>query len=252
VTAVELELTGGWDVALLEFGRAGEWVGPGFPEWMLTPMNGVLLRGHRRTILVDTGSGVLAHLGPFDGIESSTAGALSAAGVAPTDVDTVVHLNDDHLGGLLEGTWPDDLELAFPGARVVASRAAVAAVDAGVGLPVGVAERRQLVGILRPVGVVDEAGPGDEVADGVRLRDASGRRGGHVCVEVAGAQPPVHPKWDSAAGEDPVRALATRHEVPAEVAETGARAVASHLPRAFGVAPAAGGGFERRGGAAAA
>jgi glyoxylase-like metal-dependent hydrolase (beta-lactamase superfamily II) len=262
VTALELEPAGGWRAALLRFGRArhpGEWVGPGFPEWMWTPMNGLLLQGRERTILVDTGSGALTHLWPFEGIESSARAALEAAGVEPLDVDTVVltHLDDDHIGGLVDGTWPG-VEPAFPRARVLAPREAVAAVEAGQGLPTGIDERRRLLRILRETGVLDEALPGDEVAPGIRLRDAPGHRAGHVCVEVDGPRPLVHvadtlhheshvehPDWDRIADEDPARALATRLEVLAELASTGAQAVASHLPRPFGVA-AAGEGFEVR------
>ena len=205
---------------------------------------------------------MLTHLWQFEGIESSAPRALRAAGVEPEDVDTVVvtHLDDDHIGGLLAGTWPDDVGLAFPRARVAAPRAGLDAVAAGEGLPVGIEERRRLVGILRAAGVLDEAGPGDEVADGVRLRDAPGHRAGHVCVEIGGARPLVyvadtlhheshieHPEWDHLADEDPARALATRRAILAHLAETGARAAASHVAGTFAVSAVPGDGFEGRG-----
>ena len=66
--STRLEPTGGWELDLLEFGQAehpGDWVGPGFPETMWTPMNGLLLRRPGQTILVDTGPGVLTHLWAF-------------------------------------------------------------------------------------------------------------------------------------------------------------------------------------------
>jgi glyoxylase-like metal-dependent hydrolase (beta-lactamase superfamily II) len=218
-------------------------------------MNGLLLQDGGRTILVDTGSGALTHLWAFEGIRSSAPEALRAAGVEPGAVDTVVltHLDDDHIGGLLEGTWPD-VTLAFPRARVVAPRAGVDAVEAGQGLPVGIEERRRLVRILRDAGVLDEAQPGDELAPGVRLHDAPGHRAGHVCVEVSAPRPLLHvadtlhheahvehPEWDHLADEDPARALATRRAMLAELARTGARAVASHLSRPFAVAERDGG-----------
>ncbi len=261
-----IEPSGGWEITLLEFGRArhpGDWVGPDFPDWMWSPMNGLLLRRPGETVLVDTGSGVLTYLWPFEGISSDAPQALAGAGVEPGEIDLVVltHLDDDHLGGLLRGSWPDELELAFPNARIVAPRAGLVAVDAGEGLPFGTEERRRVVDILRATGRLDEAGPGDEVADGVRLRDAPGHRAGHSCVEVGGERPLVHtadtlhheshvahPEWDGQADDDRALALATRSAILAELAETGARAVASHLggPGAFTVSPAPGGGFEAR------
>jgi len=264
VRAAPIAPTGGWAITLLEIGRAehpGAWVGPGFPEWMWTPINGVLLRRPGRTILVDTGSGVLSHLWAYDGIVSDVSQALAAAGASPADVDLVVltHLDDDHVGGLLAGTWPDDVRLAFPNARVLAPAAGLRAVDAGEGLPIGVEERRRLCGFLDGAGVLDEAEAGSEVADGVRLRDAPGHRAGHACVEVGGERPLVHladtihhpvhvehPEWDGPADDDRAVALATRTTLLAEVAGSGARAVASHVagPGAFAVSARPDGRFE--------
>jgi glyoxylase-like metal-dependent hydrolase (beta-lactamase superfamily II) len=262
VTGASSAPTGGWDVTLLEIGRAehpGAWVGPGFPEWMRSPINGLLLRRPGQTLLVDAGSGVLAHLWAYEGIVSDAPRAFAGAGVSPSDVDLVVltHLDDDHVGGLLAGTWPDDLRLAFPNARVLAPAAGLRAVDAGEGPPVGIEERRRLIAFLDEAGVLDEAGPGDEVADGVRLRDAAGHRAGHSCIEVGGERPLLHladvlhhpahvehPEWDGPADDDRELALATRIALFAELAESGTHAVASHLAGAFRVAARPGGGFE--------
>jgi len=262
VSATTLEPTGGWKIALLRFGQArhpGEWVGPGFPEWMWTPMNGLLLQCPGTTILVDTGSGVLSHLWAYEGIESDVPRALAAAGVAPSDVGVVLltHLDDDHIGGLLAGRWPDEVAVVFADARIVAPRAAVRAVERGEGLPVGTEERRRLLSLLRDAGVLDELEPNDTVAPGVRLRDAPGHRAGHACVEVAGERPLVHladalhhvahvehPEWDGPADDDRALALGTRVALLAELAETGARAVASHLAEPFTVTRRADGAFE--------
>ncbi len=98
-------------------------------------MNGLLLRRPGETILVDAGPGVLTHLWAYDGIHSDAPGALAAAGASPEDVGLVIltHLDDDHIGGVLQGEWPDGTRLAFPNARIAAPRAGIAAVEAGEG-----------------------------------------------------------------------------------------------------------------------
>ena len=260
MNSIPLEPSGGWEVALLEYGRAehpGDWVGPGFPDMMWTPMNGLLLRRPRRTILVDAGPGVLSHLWAYDGIDSDVRGALAAAGASPADVDLVVltHLDDDHVGGVVDGSRLDDARLAFPNARIAAPRAAVAAVDAGAGPPVGVTERKALLELLRHRGVLELFDPG-ELAAGVRVRDAPGHRAGHCCVEVDGERPLVHvadtlhhpvhvehPEWDGPADDDRELALATRRAILAELAATRARAVASHVAGPFAVTASGDGGF---------
>ncbi|WP_416260737.1 MBL fold metallo-hydrolase [Gibbsiella quercinecans] len=61
-------------------------------------INGYLIRGRGRTILVDAGTGGLNNVG---GLLREN---LSAAGVRPDDVDTVLltHGHPDHIGGLLD------------------------------------------------------------------------------------------------------------------------------------------------------
>ncbi len=251
---------GGWEITLLEVGTAihpGQWVGPGQPEWMWSPVNALLLRGHGQTVLVDAGSGVFTSLWPFEGISSDLPATLEAAGASPADIDLAIltHLDDDHIGGLLAGAPAGPVERDLPRARVVAPQAAVAAARLGLeGTP-----QRILVDALHGAGVLTTF-PGDGiVAPGIRVRDAPGHRVGHAIVEIADPVDPfVHladalhhrlhvasPEWDREADTEPDVALETRRALIAELADTGARAVASHIPgpRAFRVVRGADGAF---------
>lgn len=62
-------------------------------------INGYLIRGKGRTILVDSGTGGLNHAG---GLLQQN---LVAVGVSPEAIDTVLltHAHPDHIGGLLDG-----------------------------------------------------------------------------------------------------------------------------------------------------
>ena len=93
-------------------------------------MRCLLLRGHGRVVLVDTGLGHKTDA-KFDDIygvdrgHSTLEGSLAALGVAPDDVTDVVltHLHFDHAGGATQRTDGGDLALTFPGATHHVQRA---------------------------------------------------------------------------------------------------------------------------------
>ena len=93
-------------------------------------MRCLLLRGHGRTILVDTGLGHKADakfrdIYGVDHEHSTLEGSLAALGVAPSDVTDVVltHLHFDHVGGATRRTDGGDLALTFPEAAHHVQRA---------------------------------------------------------------------------------------------------------------------------------
>jgi glyoxylase-like metal-dependent hydrolase (beta-lactamase superfamily II) len=92
-------------------------------------MRCLLLRGHGRTILVDTGLGHKAddkfsRIYGVDHDHSTLLGSLAALGVAPRDVTDVLltHLHFDHVGGATRRTEAGDLALTFPDARHLVQR----------------------------------------------------------------------------------------------------------------------------------
>jgi len=253
---------GRWRVALVEVGTSihpGEWIAPGYPEWVWSPINAVVLRSPEQIVLVDAGPGFTTAWWPFDGIRADTVGALRSVDVAPSDVELVVltHLDYDHAGGLLAGTWPDDLQLTFPAARVVVHEDAVAAARAAdPDAPDNVGTR--LLALLDAAGRLEGVGDGDTVANGVTVHSAPGHRVGHMCVAVAGEDPFVfaadtfhnvehvaRPELDNSSDEDGELALATRRRVLGELADSGARTAITHAagPHAFRIARDDSGGF---------
>jgi glyoxylase-like metal-dependent hydrolase (beta-lactamase superfamily II) len=249
-------------VSLVEVGASihpGQWIAPGYPEWAWSPINVVVLRRPEQTVLVDAGPGFTTAWWPFDGIHADTEAALESVGVAPADVALVVvtHLDYDHAGGLIAGTWPDELRPAFPNARVVVHEDAVAAARAAdPDAPDNVGTR--LLALLAAEGRLEAVGDGDVVAEGVTVRSAPGHRVGHMIVEVAGDDPFVfaadafhnvehvaHPEWDTSSDQDGELALATRRCVLGQLADTGARTAITHGagPHAFRVAHDGSGGF---------
>lgn len=202
-------------------------------------VNALLLQRRGQMIIVDAGTGVMAHL--IGGLQTDMEAALRAHRVKLSDVDMVIltHLHGDHVGGALRGSWPDDLSPAFPNARVVVPAVEVEWSRGGgsghsnEGGPVAVAA-------LAPVLV---AVAGDvEVAPGVRLRPAPGHTPGHSIVEIDGREPLVFAadlvhaielvEQSQATVPDLDRALGleTRRRLLNEFADRSVDVLASHIP----------------------
>jgi glyoxylase-like metal-dependent hydrolase (beta-lactamase superfamily II) len=222
--------SGGWDIELVDTGMVpieAQYMGPSFTETYEGPVNVLVLRGHGRTVLVDAGSGPLISIWP---------GATAWPVDVEPDLLIATHLDWDHFGGFVKGTWPDALEPAFPGKRVLAPAEAVAEARAGDDAGGTAAPIVAALGEL-----IDEYADGAEPAPGIRLRRAPGHRTGHSIVEVGDAfvyavdvfQHPVHvedPESDTAFDADPELGLETRRALLAELADRRATVAVAHIP----------------------
>ena len=226
--------SGGWQIELVDTGMVpidAEHMGPPgtFSETYEGPVNVLVLRGHGRTVLVDAGSGPLIAVWP---------GASAWPVAAEPDLLIATHLDWDHFGGFVTGTWPDALEPAYPGRRVLAPAEAVADARAGGGDDEHTAPH--IVAALDAAGLVEEYADGAEPAPGLRLRRAPGHRVGHSILEVGDSfvyacdvfQHPLHvehPEWDTTFDGDPELGLQTRLALLAELADSGVTVAVAHI-----------------------
>jgi glyoxylase-like metal-dependent hydrolase (beta-lactamase superfamily II) len=223
----------GWRATLVEVGTLpmeGSWLAPdgSLPDRVDVPSNVLVLEGHGRTILVDTAAGELTDR--WEGAESGLTAALDAAGIDPARIDTVVltHLDFDHAGGIATAGRP-----AFPGARVVVSRAAATWADGADEAPA------RAVRLVAAAGLLTVAEAGENVAPGVLLVDAPGHRVGHSILRFGGAafladvvHHPSHvarPELDREFDSHVDAALETRRVVLAEEAAAGRLVACSHI-----------------------
>jgi glyoxylase-like metal-dependent hydrolase (beta-lactamase superfamily II) len=227
--------SGGWEITLVDTGvvpiDADDMGPPGtFTQTYEGPVNVLVLRGHGQTVLVDAGSGPLISIWP---------GAIAWPVAAEPDLLIATHLDWDHFGGFVTGTWPDELEPAYPGRRVLAPVEAVAAARAGGGDDENTAP--PVVAALDAAGLLEGYADGTEPAPGLRLRSAPGHRIGHSILEVGESfvfavdvfQHPLHvehPEWDTAFDEDPEIGLETRLALLSEFADSGAIVAVAHIP----------------------
>lgn len=255
----------GWDPGILA-GRG--WL---FPQHLasgryVASVGGWLLRGHGRTVLLDTGVGTgkprPSHP-RYDRFASPFLHRLAELGVSPDDVDTVVlsHAHVDHVGGT---TTPDGSgwRLTFPAARHLIGqgeledaqrKADATSADTDDGLifadsiaPVLAAGRLDSVLLPTPI------------APGLTMEWAPGHTLGHAMVRLASdgvealftfdvmhsVLQVLRPDWNTCFCEHPEVAAATRIRVLAEAARRRLLLFPTHFGHAgpFRVA-AAGDGF---------
>jgi glyoxylase-like metal-dependent hydrolase (beta-lactamase superfamily II) len=236
--------SGGWQIELVDTGLvpiAAEHMGPSgtFTETYKAPVNALVLRGHGLTVLLDAGSGPLIAVWP---------GATARRVDVEPDLLIATHLDWDHFGGFVTGTWPDALEPAYPGQRVLAPAEALA--DARTG---GGDDEKTAPHVVAALGeLLEEYGENAEPAPGLRLRRAPGHRIGHSIVDLGRFvyatdvfQHPLHvehPEWDTAFDEDPALGLETRRRLLAELADRGVTVAVAHI-REPGRTVRAGDGF---------
>jgi glyoxylase-like metal-dependent hydrolase (beta-lactamase superfamily II) len=194
-------------------------------DWWI-PVNCALLRSGGATVLVDTGAGPKPR--PFmpDG-EAALLDALARLGVAPDDVDVVVHthLHVDHVG------WTG----SFPNARYVVHEDDWAYFMSEPSL----AERPHLREKVLPLERVEHVAAEVEIAPGICVQPAPGHTPGHMIVRAEG----LAVIGDAAAHElqiadpdlvfvndmDPDVAAATRRRLIPELAAEGAAVIAGHF-----------------------
>jgi glyoxylase-like metal-dependent hydrolase (beta-lactamase superfamily II) len=207
------------------------------PWWI--PVNVALLRTDDETVLVDTGAGPKPRTF-FPDREARLLDELARLGVAPADVDVVVHthMHIDHV------CWDG----AFPNARYVVHEDDWQFFMSEASL----AERQHLREKVLPLPNVQLVAGETEIAAGVFVQPSPGHTPGHMHVRagsvavigdlIAHELQAEDPDTVFVNDMDPAQAAETRRRVLAELADEGAEVIAGHF-RGKGRFERAGKGF---------
>jgi glyoxylase-like metal-dependent hydrolase (beta-lactamase superfamily II) len=226
--------------------RAPRLHGPG-DTWHLI-VRAFLVQHPGGTMLVDTGLGLTGVTMSWFPRPGRLLDALSAAGLKPAHVDTVVltHVHDDHIGG----TVTSEGGPVFRNARHLLQTADLATLRAEA----RESEEGQQIfdGLIRPLQdevLLDTVDGDAELTPLLRLRAAPGHTPGHQVLQIVSEGQRMlvsadtwlhpaqlaHPDWASAADGHPAAAAETRRALLAELlSHPGTTLAPTHFSEAFG------------------